>query len=93
MNLLENEIISLNKVQRIMEVVLETVRLKIKFKMNNYYICKDWNDKIYKVLINKYIADRKVGDDFYVYLKKGNKFIFQTYIPISDREAGVRVRS
>ena len=72
---------------------MEAVRLKIKFKMKKYYICKDWNDNLYKVVKNRYIGKRKVGDDFYVYLKKGNKFIFQTYIPISDEEAGVRARA
>ena len=72
---------------------METVRLRIKFKIGKYYICKDWNDKFYTVVINKYIGNRKVGDDFYVYLKKGNKFIFQTYIPISDIEAGVKIRA
>lgn len=70
---------------------MDAVRLKVKFKMKNYYICKDWHDKFYRVVKNKHIGNKRVGDDFYIYLKKERKFIFQNYIPISDKEAGVKI--
>ena len=71
---------------------MEAIRLKVKFKIGKYYFCKDWNNKFYKVKINKYIGKKRSGDDFYIYLKKGSRFIFQSYIPISDKEAGVKER-
>ena len=71
--------------------MVNTYRCIIKGEKSKYYIGKDYNGKSYIIEKNRYIRCR-VGDDFYFYAKKVKRILKDKLIPVSDEEAGVRIR-
>ena len=71
--------------------MINTYRCMIKKEWGNYFFGEDYNGNKYKIKKNKNIHC-KVGNDIYFYAVKKHGFLSTILVPVSDEEAGVRVR-
>lgn len=62
------------------------IRCTIVKVRKHHYIGRDYNSKKYKIVKNKYMRNRKVGDDFYFYATLERGLFRDVLTPISDEE-------
>lgn len=71
--------------------MINTYRCIIKREWGNYFIGQDYNGNKYKIEKNKNL-NCKIGRYLFLCIKEGMVLLSTILIPVSDEEAGVRVR-